>query len=445
MTLTIKCQYCNSVNKPTAMSCRICGRHIRERKAIDIATATPVVLERTMSGEIFSAIMGKVPQRTEKEPVKSEEVKPREKTKPESEESEGVTVGIETIEQKLLVDEDLLPAKDDHSSGEEVANDEGSQVELVVTDGQLGSREKRRKKRVRGQLVVASPPPSVTININAPGVVQHAAPSHSAAVEMQTATAAQASAHAILGEEHGRKKTDDATRVRTYIEGFDAALAGGIPEGHVVIVSGSPGTMKSSITFYVLLSNAIFEKRKGLYITLEENSGSLLKQASSVGMPLDKVGEKVGILDFANLGRRLENSRQDWLKTLTSEVSKAMDAGGYKILVLDSLGALEVLAKFKDRRREIFKLFQWLRDLGLTSFVIAERPDIIIGGNVIQGRWDEEFLADGIIQLRLHHVTDTEIQRRIRCVKMRGTPHEISYLALLVDDGVFRVTRAICP
>jgi len=443
MTLTIKCQYCNSVNKPTAMKCRICGRQIRERKAGDIATTKPVVLERVMSGEIFSAIMGKVPQRTEKEPVKSEEVRSREKTKPESEESDGETVEIETIEQKLLVDEEFPPAKDDRSSGDEAANDGGSQVELVETEGQLDSREKRRKKRVRRQLVVAGSPPCVTININAPGVVQPAAPSHSAAVEMQNA--AQASAPAALGEEHGRKKTYDATRVRTHIEGFDAALAGGIPEGHVVIVSGSPGTMKSSITFYVLLSNAIFEKRKGLYITLEENSGSLLKQASSVGMPLDKVGEKVSILDFANVGKRLENSRQDWLKTLTSEVSKAMETGEYKILVLDSLGALEVLAKFKDRRREIFKLFQWLRDLGLTSFVIAERPDVIIGGNVIQGRWDEEFLADGIIQLRLHHATDTEIQRRIRCVKMRGTPHEIGYLALLVDEGSFRVTKAISP
>ncbi len=60
------------------------------------------------------------------------------------------------------------------------------------------------------------------------------------------------------------------------------------------------------------------------------------------------------------------------------------------------------------------------------------------------GRWDEEFLADGVIQLRLHHSSDIEVQRRIRCVKMRSTRHENDYLALMLDDGTFRAVKALC-
>src|SRR5437870_5426534 len=97
----------------------------------------------------------------------------------------------------------------------------------------------------------------------------------------------------------------------------------------------------------------------------------------------------------------------------------------------------------QDRRREMYRLFEWLRDLAVTSFVVTERPDWLIAGHVLQGRWDEDFLADGVIQLRIHMVSDLEAQRRLRVVKMRGTKHETGYLAMVLDDGRFRVTRAM--
>src|SRR3989304_8165921 len=36
-------------------------------------------------------------------------------------------------------------------------------------------------------------------------------------------------------------------RVRTYIQGFDEKLSGGIPEGSIVLLCGEPGTMKSTL------------------------------------------------------------------------------------------------------------------------------------------------------------------------------------------------------
>src|SRR6266704_3217101 len=84
--------------------------------------------------------------------------------------------------------------------------------------------------------------------------------------------------------------------------------------------------------------------------------------------------------------------------------------------------------RLKDRRREMYRLFEWLRDLAVTSFVVTERPDWLIAGHVLQGRWDEDFLADGVVQLRIHMVSDLEAQRRLRVVKMRGTKHETGYL-----------------
>ncbi|HWM51682.1 MAG TPA: ATPase domain-containing protein, partial [Thermoplasmata archaeon] len=41
-------------------------------------------------------------------------------------------------------------------------------------------------------------------------------------------------------------------RIKTYVRGFDDVLNGGVPEGYVVLVSGAPGTMKSSLTYSIL-------------------------------------------------------------------------------------------------------------------------------------------------------------------------------------------------
>ena len=57
-------------------------------------------------------------------------------------------------------------------------------------------------------------------------------------------------------------------RIKTYVRGFDDVLGGGIPEGFVVLVSGAPGTMKSSLTFSILYQNALQENRKSAYFTL---------------------------------------------------------------------------------------------------------------------------------------------------------------------------------
>ena len=40
-------------------------------------------------------------------------------------------------------------------------------------------------------------------------------------------------------------------KIKTYIEGLDQRLEGGIPPGHIVLVCGTSGSMKSSLTFNI--------------------------------------------------------------------------------------------------------------------------------------------------------------------------------------------------
>src|SRR5207249_9770910 len=72
--------------------------------------------------------------------------------------------------------------------------------------------------------------------------------------------------------------------VKTHIRGFDEdVLRGGIPQGHVVLVRGATGTMKSSLAYYVLYHNAL-EGAPGLYVTLEQTAAGLLEHVAALGL-----------------------------------------------------------------------------------------------------------------------------------------------------------------
>jgi len=159
------------------------------------------------------------------------------------------------------------------------------------------------------------------------------------------------------------------------------------------------------------------------------------------GVNVDGVSEQLKIVD-ASLLRRTLRGASDWLASLQALV-EGVRKEGLDLLVIDSLDGLEALAGFEPRRRELFRLFEWLRDLGVTTFVIGERPDYMVHGTILQPRYDEDFLADGVLNLRLHPISDQDVQRRLRIVKLRATNHETGYLALHVAPGEFEVGRVL--
>lgn len=233
--------------------------------------------------------------------------------------------------------------------------------------------------------------------------------------------------------------------LRTHVEGFDEVLGGGVPQGHVVLVSGLPGTMKSTLSYSILYHNALQEGLSSLYITFEQRKKSLERQMAAMGFDVDKVTGQVHILDVATLQKRMKESERGlWIDFLQRAVEFRKGLGVVDVLVVDSLEALEVLARFEDRRRDLFQLFDWFRSQKATSFLIAEAPSEPSLPLLLQAQGNEaDYLADGILHLKMHPVSDVDVQRRVRVVKMRATPHKTGYYALVFDGGRFAVTRAM--
>ncbi len=231
----------------------------------------------------------------------------------------------------------------------------------------------------------------------------------------------------------------DLPLIPTHVAGLDAALGGGIPQGAIVLVAGTPGTMKTSLIYNIMYHNAK-AGRRGLYITLEQTTESLRTAMERMGYdPMDE--GKLYVLDLGVLRTSLKKAEatKDWVGIIVDIVREAVSANGYQLLALDSMEALYALANFEVPRRDLFQLYAALRELGLTTFLVAETP---IGSSKLT-QYGEDFLADGIVHLRHVEVGETDIQLRLRCVKMRMVNHVHNSLALTHGDGGFAVTHIL--
>ena len=229
-------------------------------------------------------------------------------------------------------------------------------------------------------------------------------------------------------------------KVKTYIEGFDDRMSGGIPRNSVVLFCGEPGTMKSSLCYSILYNNALEKGLSGAYITLEQGRDSLLEHMENFGLPLAPVQEKVSIVDLGLIRKNMDKLGQEtWMQIFKMYTKNLKESMGFDILVIDSLPVLEMLAELKIPRNELFHLFEWLKEMDTTIFVITEMEP----GSVLYAKHGADFLSDGIIHVKMEQTDDINVQRRIRCVKMRNTPHSTNFYTLLFNEGVFEVTRVL--
>ena len=143
-------------------------------------------------------------------------------------------------------------------------------------------------------------------------------------------------------------------KIPTFIDGLDELLGGGLPPGHVVLVSGLPGTMKSTLTYAILHGNARRRHAKCLYVSLEQTRPSLERQMSSMGFDIEAVRGDLHIVDVGTIQKEIgKGSSKPWMEFLRRTLTTKKDIDGVDLLAIDSLEALEVLAKFEDRRTEL--------------------------------------------------------------------------------------------
>ena len=230
------------------------------------------------------------------------------------------------------------------------------------------------------------------------------------------------------------------TKIKTYIKGFDMCLEGGIPTGHIALVSGNPGTMKSSIVFYMLYQLAKNEDKKGLYLTLEQSKGSIIKQMESLGLDLNVINGNLDVVDLGDLRKKTKladclGMELEWKSIIDEILDCIRNAEKCELVALDSLDALYSLTTLENPRNKLFYFFEELRKTNHTVLLISE---MLTGKESFSRFGVEEFLADGIIHLKVEE-SGYSVNRLVSVVKMRNINHKMGYLPLIFGNEGFSV------
>jgi circadian clock protein KaiC len=229
-------------------------------------------------------------------------------------------------------------------------------------------------------------------------------------------------------------RTGDVTRgiskAPTGIVGLDELTEGGLPAGRPTLICGSAGCGKTLFSTTFLVKGAVEYNEPGVFVSFEERPEDLVKNVSSLGYKLDKlIAEKKIAIDHVHIERNeIEETGEYDLEGLFIRLNYAIDSIGAKRVVLDTIETLfGGLSNAALLRAELRRLFDWLKDKGVTAIITGERGD---GALTRHGL--EEYVSDCVILLD-NRVNDQVSTRRLRIVKYRGSAHGNNEYPFLID------------
>lgn len=169
-------------------------------------------------------------------------------------------------------------------------------------------------------------------------------------------------------------------RCLTGIDGLDNVLNGGIPRNNTVLITGSCGTGKTSLSLEFLLHGAQ-KGEKGLYIAATEPPDKMMVNM----IPYDFLEEKwvenetVAFQDLQELyeAAKIEDPEidQKGSEALVKAILKAVKDRKVQRLVIDSITSICARLQTEDRIREFIKgLNHGLADVDCTALLVSEVP-----------------------------------------------------------------------
>ncbi len=232
------------------------------------------------------------------------------------------------------------------------------------------------------------------------------------------------------------------SKTKSGTAGLDEVLAGGLPTGRPTLVCGAAGCGKTLLGMQFLVRGALDYDEPGVFIAFEERISDLHENVASLGFDLaDLEARQLLSIDHivVDPSTIIESGEYD-LGGLFLRLELAIQSVGAKRVVIDTLETLfGGLSNYTIIRAELKRLFEWLKERGVTAIITAERGD-----NALTRHGLEEYVSDCVILLD-HRVVDQVSTRRVRVVKYRGSSHHTNEYPFLIDEtgiSVLPITSA---
>jgi len=222
-------------------------------------------------------------------------------------------------------------------------------------------------------------------------------------------------------------------RLSTGISKLDRLLAGGIPEGFFVALTGMPGTGKTIACLHFIWAG-LKNNEKCIYVTTEESRESIIRQAEQFNMQFNEAINNKRLIIIDALMKEREDKwslKEVSIEEMINKVIEAKRSLGREVtrLVIDSMSAFWLRAPAKAREQSYIVK----RILSKWHFTIYATSQYAITTGAAFG-WGVEHIADGIIHFK-RRIINGILQRYIIIEKMRQTPHDLRAWEIDIVDG----------
>jgi KaiC/GvpD/RAD55 family RecA-like ATPase len=225
----------------------------------------------------------------------------------------------------------------------------------------------------------------------------------------------------------------------TGIPGVDKILAEkGIPKGHTILVSGGPGSGKTTFAIQFLYMGATQHNESGVYVTLDEEPSDIRKNMLKYGWDLKKLEDEKKLVLINVSPVRVAASETGLIQIgmkefrlikLLEAIKQGIKDVNAERVVIDPITIFTLqYPEEVERRYAMRDLLRDLKQTGCTNLMISE----LRGTGWEREHQFEEYLTQGVILLRTF-LKDGRLVRVFQAEKMRGLaidnqprPYEIS-------------------
>jgi circadian clock protein KaiC len=214
-------------------------------------------------------------------------------------------------------------------------------------------------------------------------------------------------------------------RVSTGIARLDAMLGGGYFSGSSVLITGAPGTAKSTLSG-AFVAAACRRGQRALYVSFDEIGGEHIRNLASVGIPL---AEHVASGRLKIYSARTEATS---VEEHLVHISGLIREHRAQYVVFDPLSALFRAGESTSVQSASERLLYFAKSAGITTVCtsLLTSPDWRVEGTPLE----VSTIADTWIHLS-YAVQAGERNRALTIVKSRGMKHSNQVRELILDDS----------
>src|ERR1700723_2421983 len=223
------------------------------------------------------------------------------------------------------------------------------------------------------------------------------------------------------------------------ITGFDEITSGGLPRGRTTLLLGGPGSGKTVFGLQYLINGARIYGEPGIFVAFEETSQRILANAESFDWKLGQLQKKKLLFVDAQPSYDLVQTGDFDLCGMLAGLGLQAAQAKARRIVFDALDiVLALLPDLSARRREIYRLHEWLVSRRLTCIVTlksrADEPNSIPQ----QPYGFMQFMVDCLVILN-HSVVEGVSQRNLRVQKYRGSSFDENESPFVIGNAGFEV------